>query len=234
MAAGLLWGGTTVAAAQAKTALKRQASATPARQTPAQPRLHLPDVVLQGVPFRLRVAWPEHGMAIERRQIEVRDGRTGDRLYQGPTPHPDVGATHAESREWTLNNLVLFDTGVRWLRLCIDGGQVVQAPVRVLPSWFALLPALVAISLALLSRQILVALSAGIAVGAWLLSDFNPLAALLRLVDRFVLDAMADAEHVTILFFSLLLGGMVGIITRSGGGSALADAVTRRASTPRR
>ncbi|RME50512.1 MAG: Na+/H+ antiporter NhaC family protein, partial [Deltaproteobacteria bacterium] len=43
-----------------------------------------------------------------------------------------------------------------------------------------------------------------------------------------------DAGHVTIILFSLLLGGMVGVIAKSGASWAIAEKVSRYATTPRR
>jgi Na+/H+ antiporter NhaC len=54
-----------------------------------------------------------------------------------------------------------------------------------------------------------------------------------RLLDTHIIDAIADRGHVSILVFSLLLGGMLGLVTQSGGAKGLAswansDATTRR------
>ena len=80
----------------------------------------------------------------------------------------------------------------------------------------SLLPPLIAILLALIFRQVVPALFAGVWVGAWIVSG-NPFTGLLRTIDRYVIDALADKDHVSIVIFSLMLGGMVGIMARSGG-----------------
>ncbi len=98
----------------------------------------------------------------------------------------------------------------------------------------ALLPPLVAIVLALWSREVVVALAAGVFAGALVLAGGQPLEAFARAVDRDVVGAVADADHASILVFTLLLGGMVRLMVRAGGGSALAAMATRGVHDARR
>ena len=90
-----------------------------------------------------------------------------------------------------------------------------------------------AIVLALLFRNVLVALILGVWIGAYLLSGSLG-ASFARLLDTHVVDAMADRGHASILLFSLLLGGMLGLMTQSGGGKGLASWVGTGATTARR
>ena len=57
-----------------------------------------------------------------------------------------------------------------------------------------------------------------------------------RLIDHFVVPALADTEggHVQIIIFSLLLGGMIGIIARNGGTMGIVARVTPFADSPKR
>jgi Na+/H+ antiporter NhaC len=100
--------------------------------------------------------------------------------------------------------------------------------------WMSLLPPLVAIAAALLFRQVLVALALGVWLGATLVAGFDPWSGLLRTLDGYVVGAVADPGHAAILVFTILLGGMVGVIGRAGGGAGLANLVTGFATTRRR
>ena len=102
------------------------------------------------------------------------------------------------------------------------------------PSWTSLLPPLLAIGLAVAFREVILALWVGVFAGALLLGSGNPLAAAVRTVDTHVLGALADADHAAVVIFTLMLGGMVGVISRSGGSLGLAGSVTRLARDPRR
>jgi Na+/H+ antiporter NhaC len=107
--------------------------------------------------------------------------------------------------------------------------------IAVEPGWLTLLPPLIAILLALIFREVIVSLFFGIWLGALLLNDWNPLAASLRSVDQFLVGTVAgDADKISIVVFSLLLGGMVGIMSRSGGTRGIVEAMRPLATSPRR
>lgn len=103
-----------------------------------------------------------------------------------------------------------------------------------LPAWTSILPPLLAIALALLFRHVLVALVLGVWLGAFLLSDLAPLASFARLLDTYIVQAIADPSHASILVFSLLLGGMLGLMTQSGGAKGLASWIVTGSTSRRR
>jgi Na+/H+ antiporter NhaC len=103
------------------------------------------------------------------------------------------------------------------------------------PGWLALLPPLIAILLALVFREVVLSLFSGVWLGALILNGWNPLTATLRAVDEFTLGALAeDADHIAIVFFSLVLGGMVGVMSRSGGTRGIVEAMRPLATSARR
>ena len=82
------------------------------------------------------------------------------------------------------------------------------------------MPPLVAIVLALILREVFTSLFAGILMGCLFLTEYNPFTAVLMTVGRFGRGALADPDHASIVIFSLLLGGMVGVLTRMGAARA--------------
>jgi Na+/H+ antiporter NhaC len=117
-----------------------------------------------------------------------------------------------------------------------DGDDEDDGPVRD-PIWTSLLPPLLAIGLALVTRQIIPSLVAGVWLGAWLAEGFTVgglLTSLLDLIGVYVVEALSDPDHVAIIVFTLMIGGMVGIVRRNGGTDGIVDRVTRWASDPRR
>jgi Na+/H+ antiporter NhaC len=105
--------------------------------------------------------------------------------------------------------------------------------LRQLPGVLSLLPPLMAIVLAILVRQALLALFAGVWLGALFVHGYNPLTALLRCFDTYLPGALAESSHASIVLFTMALGGMVGVISKSGGTRALVDAIAARASSRR-
>ncbi len=109
----------------------------------------------------------------------------------------------------------------------------VSFELRLIPGWLTLLPPLLAILLALLFRQVVPALAAGIWIGAWTVSG-GPFSGALRTIDGYIVSSLGDGDHVAIVVFTLLLGGMVGVISRSGGTVGLVEVLAQRATTARR
>jgi Na+/H+ antiporter NhaC len=101
-------------------------------------------------------------------------------------------------------------------------------------SWWSLLPPLVAIALVLAFHDVLVALLVAVWVGTTMLAGGKPLAGFLRLIDTYVRDALIDSDHMSIIVFSMLLGGMVAVISKSGGTLGVVRALEPFATTPRR
>ncbi|MEM8931810.1 MAG: Na+/H+ antiporter NhaC family protein [Acidobacteriota bacterium] len=113
------------------------------------------------------------------------------------------------------------------------GGLSAHADFSLMPGWVSILPPLIAIALALIFRDVLIALFVGIFGGAWLLVT-NPFTALGRTIDTYVVPAIADTDHVSILVFTSLLGAMVGLITKSGGTHGIVELLLPYATSRRR
>ncbi len=108
---------------------------------------------------------------------------------------------------------------------------VLSKNIRVFPGWSSLVPPLIAILLALLTRQVLVALFFGIFSGALLLYNLNIFASFAGMVDSIIVNSINDVDRISIIIFSLVLGGMIGIVSRSGGTVGIVDKVRKYATT---
>jgi len=111
-------------------------------------------------------------------------------------------------------------------------GQAESTPTNY--GWISVLPPLIAIGLALILRQVIPALFAGIWIGAWALADFSAfgaLEALMRTADTFILEAIAEPSHASVMLFTLLVGGMVGVISKNGGMMGIVDRIIGFANT---
>lgn len=104
----------------------------------------------------------------------------------------------------------------------------------------SILPPLVAIVMALLLKEVISSLFFGILTGACIMAYYagcGPLEAvgtgLLRVVDTYVVGSLYDADHVKIIVFTLLIGGMVKVITVNGGMGGIVHWLSKRARGPR-
>jgi len=98
--------------------------------------------------------------------------------------------------------------------------------------FLSLVPALVAIGLAVLSRNVVLSLFTAIVV-AGVIHARALGEGMLHAVDDTLVGAIADADHARTLLFTVLIGGMVGVIGRSGATRALVAVLARRAKSPR-
>lgn len=104
-------------------------------------------------------------------------------------------------------------------------------------AWMSLLPPVAAIAIALIFRQVLLALFIGVWMGAWLNSDVSVSGIFTSFFitgSDYIVPSVADPAHVSILIFSLLIGGMVGIIGANGGTRGIVRAITRLVTNRRR
>jgi Na+/H+ antiporter NhaC len=82
--------------------------------------------------------------------------------------------------------------------------------------WYSVLPPLLAIALAIWSKQVIPSLFAGIWMGHTLLSEFNPLAGLAAGLDGMI-KVFTDPGDARVLIFTLLVGSLIATIERTGG-----------------
>ena len=108
---------------------------------------------------------------------------------------------------------------------------------------WVLVPPIATIILAIALRQVIPALSIGVLIAAFMLVPClapqdayggGVLAGLRLAVETYLVNALADTDHIKIIVFTFSIGGMVGIIAANGGTGAVVNAVARWASNRRR
>jgi len=107
---------------------------------------------------------------------------------------------------------------------------------------WVLAPALVAIIIAIFTRQVLIALPLGILTAAammlWLQGTADPISIFIYAVDKYLFEVLApidngkvDFNKLKILIFTIFIGAMIGTVEASGGTRAMVARVTRHLST---
>jgi len=183
-----------------------------------------PELVLSGVSFNLEI---------------IAADSTGDIATSFDEPANVMGLEMKEETDQRfvggvlkVGSAVIGESGSREISV-ESAGLRGMAVVRVVPGWFSILPPLVAIALALIIRQVVISLFAGIWVGAVILFDYDVLGGIFRVLDHFIVKALSDVSHIQIILFSMLFGGMVGVISKNGGTVGIANLITRYAKTAR-
>ncbi len=138
-----------------------------------------------------------------------------------------------KSKQIGLGALIVFLIG---MILLYAFGPVAGA----MPLWMSILPPLVAIVMALLIKEVISSLFVGILTGTFLMALYggqSPASAfgggILRVVDTYVVGSLNDFDHVQIIVFTLVIGGMVRIVTANGGMQGMVNWLSRRARGPR-
>lgn len=169
-----------------------------------------------------------HGMA----RIEINGEMREVEFTEGIAPLPDpVDARgmllllHSPEGKLSLHHVAKLNNGNHRLRH--------------IPLWLSILPPLVAIFLALVFREVITSLFAGVWTGAFIAgglrleSPYYFLLSFWEVVQKFVITALNDSGHLSIIVFSLLIGGMVALISRNGGMAGIVQSLSRLARSPR-
>ena len=183
-----------------------------------------------------RVQWPQRRLWVGAEGVE---GITVHAV--GPQGRLDAGytGTVAISGLGSQAFLILNDGQATVPPATISSDQVIvhaegrktRAKVPILPGIWSLLPATIAIVLALATRQVILSLLGGIFVGVALSgrSFFQGFAGTL---DTMV-AVLLDPDKLKIVTFTMTMGGLVGLVSRSGGTVGVVQAIARRAKNAR-
>lgn len=103
------------------------------------------------------------------------------------------------------------------------------------PTWISLLPPLLAISLAIISRQVYLSLAGGVWLGWTVLEGWNPGVGLVRAIDGAV-DVLSDPGDAKVILFTLVIGALIATVESSGGVRGFVNFLEGRqwVTTPRR
>ncbi|MFR4429865.1 MAG: Na+/H+ antiporter NhaC family protein, partial [Blautia faecis] len=88
-------------------------------------------------------------------------------------------------------------------------------------TFWSLIPPVVAIALALITKEVYSSLFVGILVGALFSTDFQFEGTVLKIIDEGFIQVLSDSSNVGILIFLVILGTMVCMMNRAGGSAPL-------------
>ncbi len=118
-----------------------------------------------------------------------------------------------------------------------DGETFLVQTTRSISGWWSIIPPLMAIGMALLTKRVIPALFTGIWFGAMTAIGFSMGGIFQGALDTFqvyVLQEFIDEGHASVILFSCMIGGLVGIISKNGGMQGVVNIISRFASNPQR
>ncbi|SFP01857.1 transporter, NhaC family [Oscillibacter sp. PC13] len=106
--------------------------------------------------------------------------------------------------------------------ICADCGGIgyVESPSRFYNTFWSLLPPVIAIALALITKEVYSSLFIGILVGGLLYSNFAFEETVLHVFNSGIVSVLSDGYNVGILIFLVILGAMVCLMNKAGGSAA--------------
>lgn len=134
-------------------------------------------------------------------------------------------------------DIELDDTGDVEFEVKQAGRVVATQSITAISGWVSLLPPLFAILLAFILRSVIPALFVGLLVGAWAVNGLTwsgALTGFFETVTIYIVDTAVNKDHMAIMTFTFLIGGMVGVISRNGGMVGIVQRIMPFASSPRR
>ena len=112
--------------------------------------------------------------------------------------------------------------------------------VNPIPLWMSILPPLLAILMALVFREVYSALFFGLLVGTTIIYYFQGtffvsaiFQGLFAIVDTYLIKSLSNSGHLSIIIFSMLIGGMVNLITVNGGMKGVVQKLSKYANSPK-
>ena len=137
-----------------------------------------------------------------------------------------------KSRRKEIRRVVsLFTAGVVLLFLCMAYFFTTKNTVQ--QSFWSLVPPLIAISLALVTKEVYSSLFLGILSGALLYTGYNPEKSIRHIFIEGIFEVLSNPGNVGILCFLVILGMMVQLMNKTGGSRAFGNWAQKHIKTRR-
>ncbi|MCX4371309.1 MAG: Na+/H+ antiporter NhaC family protein [Dysosmobacter sp.] len=144
-------------------------------------------------------------------------------LAAGEDPTELAGTKYIECPDCGTAGVVLSD-GLEAVpcETCADSEYVgyINSPSGFYNTFWALIPPIIAIALALITKEVYSSLFVGILVGGLLYSNFAFEATVLHVFNNGIVASVTDSYNMGILIFLIILGSMVCLMNKAGGSAA--------------
>ena len=107
-----------------------------------------------------------------------------------------------------------------------------------IPLWMSILPPLLAILLALVFKEVVFSLVSGIFLGGAILGAYAEgfvgiFTGFFRVIDTYIIGALNDGGHLSVIVFSTIIGGIVALISKNGGMQGIVNSIAKFANNAR-
>ncbi len=140
--------------------------------------------------------------------------------FAADDPTEETGTKMIECPDCGAMGVVLSDGGEAVECESCAGSGYMESPTPYFNSALALLPPVIAIALALITKEVYSSLFIGILVGGLLYSNFAFESTILHVFNDGIVASVTDSYNMGILIFLIILGSMVCLMNKAGGSAA--------------
>ena len=140
--------------------------------------------------------------------------------FAADDPTEESGTKMIECTDCGAVGIVLTDEGTAAECETCGGTGYVESPSQFYNTFWSLLPPIIAIALALITKEVYSSLFIGILVGGLLYSNFAFETTVLHVFNDGIVASVTDSYNMGILIFLVILGAMVCLMNKAGGSAA--------------
>lgn len=140
--------------------------------------------------------------------------------FAADDPTEESGTKMIECTDCGAAGIVLTDEGTAAECETCGGTGYVESPSQFYNTFWSLLPPIIAIALALITKEVYSSLFIGILVGGLLYSNFAFETTVLHVFNDGIVASVTDSYNMGILIFLVILGAMVCLMNKAGGSAA--------------
>ena len=137
---------------------------------------------------------------------------------------------HCNSKRLTALAALLLMAVMLPMAAFAEGGDAAQPAVYA--TFWSLVPPIVAIALALITKEVYSSLFVGILIGGLLYAGGNPEGTVLHVFSDGIVSVLSDSDNVGILIFLVILGSIVAMMNKAGGSAAFGRWASSKIKTP--
>lgn len=122
----------------------------------------------------------------------------------------------------------------------IQQSRIETKRVNPIPLWLSILPPLIAILMALITKEVFSSLFIGLLIGTSVIYKYSGVSFFVAIfkgafaiIDTYLMHALLSHEHLSIIIFSMLIGGMVTLISLNGGMKGIVNILSKYARNRR-
>ena len=146
-------------------------------------------------------------------------------FYQEDAEDAQTASDYIDSYADNLANDSGFETHVK------QAIAKVRETIKAYASFWSLVPPIIAILLALITKEVYSSLFIGILAGGVIYSGFNFETTVVHVFKEGFIDTVADSYNIGIIIFLVLLGALVSMMNKTGGSAAFGRWATKHIKT---